>query len=78
MSGKLADEFRSEPARRGGQRPILDRLMGEMLDADAADLRDALMDRTVPARAIADVLGRRGHTIAVATIHKYRRDHGVG
>ena len=78
MTGRLADEFRAEPVRRGGQRPILDRLMEQMSEADAADLREALMDRTVPARAIADVLARRGHTLAVATIHKYRRDNGVG
>lgn len=78
MSESLLDEFKSEPHRRGGPKPLLQQIMSEMSENDAEDLRTALADTTIPSKVIVDVLKRRGFTLAVATVQKYRRDNGIG
>lgn len=72
----LMDEFKSEPVRRGGPKPILDRIMQEMEPRDADDLKGALNDGSIPCRSIANVLARRGLKVSIATIEKYRRANG--
>lgn len=73
----LLDEFVSEPVRRGGQMPLINKIMSEMSEADAADMKKALHDPNIPIRSIVTVLERRGFKIAMATVQRYRRDNGV-
>lgn len=42
-------------------------------DADAADLRAALADETIPTSAIARVLAGRGHEVSGHTVGRHRR-----
>lgn len=78
MPESLLDEFRLEPHRRGGPKPLLQQIMHEMEPQDAEDLSTALNDIAIPAKVIVDVLKRRGFTLSVATVQKHRRDNGIG
>jgi hypothetical protein len=73
----LLHEFVNEPVRRGGQVPLINRIMSEMSEADAEDMKKALHNPSIPIRSIVTVLERRGHKIAMATIQRYRRDNGI-
>jgi hypothetical protein len=72
----LMKDFKDEPVRRGGPKPLIEKMFDQMEEKDAKDLRDALADTTIPCKAIASVLARRGHKISVATIQKYRSANG--
>lgn len=61
-------------ADTGRQCPLLvDRLLAELDDEDAADLRRALGDPAVSNRAIASVLRKRGFTIASGSVWDWRQ-----
>ena len=74
----LINEFRNEPVRRGGPKPLIQKMLDQMDEKDRQDLKDALADTTIPCRAIANVLNRRGYKISIATIEKYRNANGIG
>jgi hypothetical protein len=68
--GELLDSMRK--TNRNGRRPALLDILDVLNDEDRADLLAALKTPTIPAAAIREALLKRGHSISLSVIHRYR------
>lgn len=68
--GELFDSMRR--AKNNGRRPALLDVFDLLDDEDRKDLRAALDTPAIPASAIREALLKRGHSISLSVIHRYR------
>ena len=68
--GELLDSMRK--TKTNGRRPALLDILDLLGDEDRADLLVALDTPTIPAAAIREALLKRGHSISLSVIHRYR------
>jgi hypothetical protein len=68
--GELLESMRK--ARSNGRRPTLLNILDVLDTQDREDLLIALNTPAIPAAAIREALIKRGHTISLSMIHRYR------
>lgn len=68
--GEFLDSMRG--SKGNGRRPILLSILDVLSAEDRADLLTALNTPTIPAAAIREALIKRGHTVSLSVIHRYR------
>jgi hypothetical protein len=68
--GEFLESMRK--TRHGGRRPALLDILNVLDEQDRADLLVALNTPTIPAAAIREALIKRGHSVSLSVIHRYR------
>lgn len=73
--GKLLDEIKKSPSRKGGAKSSLDTILNGLQKQDQQDLLVALADDTVQSTVIAKVLNERGFEVSRQSVGRFREKH---